>query len=83
MDNHYEKPKPKPLTKHPPTDTKIKRLKAARHKVAGYPGLGGRMLLEWVAGYSGICSRVKPCRHKSSHQRSKAFSVFTSRQAGC
>ncbi len=25
-------------------------------QVAGYPGTGGRMLLEWVAEYSGICS---------------------------
>jgi hypothetical protein len=23
-------------------------------QVAGYPGTGGRMLSEWVAGYSGI-----------------------------
>jgi len=27
--------------------------------VAGYPGTGGRMLSEWVAGYSGMRTNMK------------------------
>jgi len=52
MDNHYEKPKH--LTKHPSTDTKNQVPQSSTSQVAGYPGTGGQMLLEWVAEYSGM-----------------------------